>query len=200
MMKNQEALTELIAEVLDQDLVDISIRSFKVFEAFESGQVELSATLYEKREDQDIELKSDGVGTVHAFFNGLLEHFSSAYPSLKSINFADFRVEGELSAAQTTSRSDGGCTAVLLVRTSEEEFFEFRHNSSSVTSASLASVTNAVAFFINSERAFVQLHNALAYARTEHRQDSVQRYTKQLTRLVEATSYSAVIDKLKEDL
>ena len=59
---------------------------------------------------------------------------------------------------------------------------------------------NAVAFFINSERAFVQLHNALAYARTEHRQDSVQRYTKQLTRLVEATSYSAVIDKLKEDL
>ena len=43
-MKNQEALTELIAEVLDQDLVDISIRSFKVFEAFESGRVELSAT------------------------------------------------------------------------------------------------------------------------------------------------------------
>ena len=37
-MKNQEALTELIAEVLDQDLVDISIRSFKVFEAFESGR------------------------------------------------------------------------------------------------------------------------------------------------------------------
>ena len=198
-MKNQEALTELIAEVLDQDLVDISIRSFKVFEAFESGRVELAATLYEKRDDEEIDLKSDGVGTVDAFFNGLLEHFS-AYPSLKSINFADFRVEGELSEARTTSRSDGGCTAVLLVRTSEEEFFEFRYNSSSVTSASLASVTKAVAFFINSERAFVQLHNALAYARTEHRQDSVQRYTKQLTRLVEATSYSAVIDKLKEDL
>ena len=70
-MKNQEALTELIAEVLDQDLVDISIRSFKVFEAFESGRVELSATLYEKRDDEEIELKSDGVGTVHAFFNGL---------------------------------------------------------------------------------------------------------------------------------
>ena len=200
-MKNQEALTELIAEVLDQDLVDISIRSFKVFEAFESGQVELSATLYEKREDQDIELKSDGVGTVHAFFNGLLEHFSSAYPSLEEYQLRGLSSRRRaLSAAQTTSRSDGGCTAVLLVRTSEEEFFEFRYNSSSVTSASLASVTNAVAFFINSERAFVQLHNALAYARTEHRQDSVQRYTKQLTRLVEATSYSAVIDKLKEDL
>ena len=66
-MKNQEALTELIAEVLDQDLVDISIRSFKVFEAFESGRVELAATLYEKRDDEEIELKSDGVGTVHVF-------------------------------------------------------------------------------------------------------------------------------------
>ena len=92
-MKNQEALTELIAEVLDQDLVDISIRSFKVFEAFESGRVELAATLYEKRADEEIYLKTDGVGTVHAFFNWLLEHFSSAYPSLRSINFADFRVE-----------------------------------------------------------------------------------------------------------
>ena len=48
-MKNQEALTQLIAEVLDQDLVEISIVSFKVFEAFESGEVKLSAQLYEKR-------------------------------------------------------------------------------------------------------------------------------------------------------
>ena len=199
-MKNQEALTQLIAEVLDQDLVTLSIASFKVFEAFDSGHVELTAQLHEKRSGQDIELSSQGVGAVHAFFNGLLEHFSGEYPSLKSINFADFRVEGELSTAETDNRSDSSCTAVLLVRTSEDEFFEFRYPSNSVTSASLGSVTRAVAFFINSERAFVQLHNALAYARTEHRQDSVQRYTEQLTRLVEATSYSAVIAKLKEDL
>lgn len=199
-MKNQEALTQLIAEVLDQDLVELSIASFKVFEAFDSGRVELSAQLHEKRNAEDIELSSQGVGTVHAFFNGLLQHFSEAYPSLKSINFADFRVEGELATAETDNRSDSSCTAVLLVRTSEDEFFEFRYPSNSVTSASLGSVTRAVAFFINSERAFVQLHNALAYARSEHRQDSVQRYTEQLTRLVEATSYSAVIAKLKEDL
>ena len=199
-MKNQEALTQLIAEVLDQDLVELSIVSFKVFEAFESGEVKLSARLHEKRDDEDIELESEGVGVVHAFFTGLLSHFCVPYPSLKSINFADFRVDGELSTSATQHRSDGSCTAVLLVRTSEDEFFEFRYPSTSVTSASLGSVTRAVAFFINSERAFVQLHNALAYARSEHRQDSVQRYTEQLTRLVEATSYSDVIAKLKEDL
>ena len=199
-MKNQEALTQLIAEVLDQDLVELRIISFKVFEAFESGQVELNAQLHEKRSAENIELTSEGVGVVHAFFNGLLEHFSEPYPSLRSINFADFRVEGELSTSETGNRSDGSCTAVLLVRTSEDEFFEFRYPSTSVTSASLGSVTQAVAFFINSERAFVQLHNALAYARSEHRQDSVQRFTEQLTRLVEATSYSAVIAKLKEEL
>lgn len=199
-MKNQEALTELIAEVLDQDLVELKILSFKVFEAFESGQVELSATLFENRSKATLELTSEGVGTVHAFFNGLLKHFSEEYPSLESINFADFRVEGELSTTESGNRSDSGCTAVLLVRTSEEEFFEFRYPSSSVTSASLGSVTRAVGFFINSERAFVQLHHALSHARAEHRQDSVQRYTKQLTKLVEATSYSAVIAKLKEDL
>ena len=199
-MKNQEALTELIAEVLDQDLVDISIRSFKVFEAFESGRVELAATLYEKRDDEEIDLKSDGVGTVDAFFNGLLEHFSSAYPSLRASTSRTFesKESSQKPARPAEAMEDARryCSCEPLKR----NFFEFRYNSSSVTSASLASVTKAVAFFINSERAFVQLHNALAYARTEHRQDSVQRYTKQLTRLVEATSYSAVIDKLKEDL
>ena len=199
-MKNRTALTDLIADILGDETIELNIRSFKVFEAFESGQVELEATLYETFNEETLELRSKGVGSVHAFFNGLLEHFSNRYASLKSINFADFRVEGDLSSSQDGNRSDSQCTAVLLVRTSEEEFFEFRYPSTSVTSASLGSVTKAVAFFINSERAFVQVHRALSHARAEHREDSVQHYTQQLTTLVEATSYSAVIEKLKKDL
>ena len=148
---------------------------------------------------EDIELESEGVGVVHAFFTGLLKHYCAPYPSLKSINFADFRIEGELSTSET---SIGVTEAAPRFCSSEHP----RMSSSSFVTLLLQSPVPlwlgdpCSRVFINSERAFVQLHNALAHARSEHRQDSVQRYTEQLTRLVEATSYSDVIAKLKEDL
>ena len=66
--------------------------------------------------------------------------------------------------------------------------------------ADTAYVGAAAEFFINSERAFIQVYRALQHAREENRHDSVALYTQQLTTLVEATSYSDVIDQIRKDL
>ena len=57
----------------------------------------------------------------------------------------------------------------------------------------------AAEFFINSERAFIEVYRALQHAREKNRHDSIALYTRQLTTLVEATSYSEVIEQIRRE-
>jgi len=86
----------------------------------------------------------------------------------------------------------------LRVANSEDREFVFSHASQSITRSSLSVVVEAVEFFINSERAFIAVYKAMQHARAQNRQDSVMRYTSQLTTLVEATSYSEVIAQIRK--
>ncbi|MCA9547300.1 MAG: hypothetical protein KC613_23015, partial [Myxococcales bacterium] len=54
-------------------------------------------------------------------------------------------------------------------------------------------------YFVNSERAFVMLHRALLDAKGRHRADLVEQYTSKLAELVNSTSYSEVIQKIREE-
>jgi hypothetical protein len=197
-MTEREGIQALIKSVLDGTEMRLRVDRYRLEENLENGEVEVYADVHDERTGEPQVIEGRGVGLVDAFFNGLVKRHSHEYQSLKSIRFADFSVKGEVATGQATARSDMAARVTLHVANSESREFAFVHSSPSITGSSIAVVVQAVEFFINSERAFVAVYRALEHAREQNRPDSVARYTAQLSTLVEATSYSEVIEGIRK--
>jgi len=139
-----------------------------------------------------------GVGLIDAFMDGVMGRFADEYPSLRTIAISDFRVVAGFDAAHGR-RTDALARASLRIRNSEGAEFQFERETPSVTRSSIRSALDALTFFINSERAYIQLHLALQDAKARRRSDLVERYRGQMSTLVAATSYSEVIERLRRD-
>ncbi len=197
-MTEKDAITELIAEVLDGTELRLRVDSYRLDENLKSGSVAVRCELHDERTGQRDVIEGQGVGLIDAVFQGLIALYSEKYPSLRSIRFSDFSMKAEVATAHIAARSDMAAVVTLRVANSEDREYVFTHSSPSITRSSLAVVCQAVEFFINSERAFIAVYRALRHARSQNRDDSVTRYTTQLTTLVEATSYSEVIAQIRK--
>ena len=196
-MTDRESIQKLVAEILDGTELRLKVDKYTADESLESGEVQVRVEVHDERTGEPLVIDGHGVGLVDAFFAGLKARYSGEYPSLKSIRFADFSITADVDTGRQAARSDMAATVTLRVANSEGREFAFAHSSPSITGSSIAVVLDAVAFFINSERAYVAPYKALEYARDQNRADSVQRYTSQMATLVEATSYSEVIEQLR---
>lgn len=196
-MSHKDAISKLVAEVLDGTELRLRVDSYTLEENLELGVAKISCTVRNDKNGERQVISGEGVGIVDAFFNGLIVRYSSQYPSLTTIRFADFQIKANVDTGRHAARSDMAAGVTLRVLNSDGRDFIFTHVSPSLTLSSIMCVLQAVEFFINSERAFVDVYRALQYARNENRADSIQRYTAQLSTLVEATSYSEVIEQIK---
>lgn len=198
----------LAREVLGENYFHFLIRRSQIAEAEREDvdgpdaeqrpRVQLRVDLTRSGSGEDITIEGEGVGVVDAFFDGVMKVYADEYPSLKTIEVYDFEVEAKFDDAKGR-RSDAGAVARLLIRNSEEVVFTFTRESSSVTRSVVRVSLDALTFFINSERAFVQCHMALQDAKERRRSDLVQRYRTMMGTLVGATSYSEVIERLKRE-
>ena len=144
-------------------------------------------------------LSGKGVGLIDASFEALVSHFAKEYQSLKSIQFASFDVRGEAEKSERAG-ADAKCTAQLIVHNSDDNPLEFEQSGHSMVAVSLAVVVAAVEHFINAERAFISLYNALADAKKRSRYDLIEQFTAQLSELVKTTSYTEVIAHLRSEI
>ena len=199
-MTDRETIEKLIAQVLDGTELKLKIDKYAAEENLESSEVTVRCEVHDHRTGDRQTIEGKGVGLVDAFFVGLVREYSDDFPSLKSIRFADFNVFADVDTGREAARSDMAAKVTLRVANSEGREFAFQHSSPSVTGSSIAVVVKAVEFFVNSERSFVALHKALSHAREQNRVDSVARYTGQMSTLVEATSYSEVIEQIKKNV
>jgi hypothetical protein len=198
MTVKKEAIGKLIAEVLDGTELRLRVDSYTLKESFEAGTASISAAVHTERTGEKQTINGEGVGIVDAFFNGLVARYSQEFPSLQTIRFSDFSIKANLDTGRQSAKSDMAAEVTLHVANSDGRDFAFSHASPSLTRSSVMVVLQAVEFFVNSERAFIQVYRALQHARTQNRPDSVERYTAQLTTLVEATSYSEVIEQIRK--
>lgn len=196
-MFKKEAIQKLVAEVLDGTELCLRVDSYTLEENLEAGTAKITCAVHDERTGEKEVIQGEGVGIVDAFFHGLVKKFSGEFPSLNTIRFADFSIKANLDTGRQAARSDMAAEVTLRVANSEGREFAFSHASPSLTRSSVAVVLEAVEFFIHSERAFIAVYRALQHARSQNRPDSVERYTAQLTTLVEATSYSEVIEQIK---
>ena len=77
--------------------------------------------------------------------------------------------------------------------------FEFRHSSRSIVGSGIEATLEAAEYFVNSERAFLTMHEALGDARKKNRSDLVEKYTNILAALVENSSYSELVEQRRRE-
>jgi LeuA allosteric (dimerisation) domain len=192
-MVHQKETEALMRDVLGDKYVDIKATKLTFEEDFVTERVKVRCEVTDDAGKNMIE--GEGVGLIDAFFAGLQKHLAKSYPSLTTIVFADFSVKADVTTKKVMAGSDAAARIELIVENPERKRFSFQHASRSVTHSSVVVTTAACAYFVNSERAFLQVRQALDHARKENRHDTVKRYTAILAQLVENTSYSDAIEK-----
>lgn len=175
---------------LSREILREGYRSFSVvrLELVENDGVTLKMVLGRSPEQDTQELTGIGVGLIDAVFDGVMKAYGSEYLSLKTVVVADFKLGSGFDGAKGR-RSDALAVATLMMKNSHDNQFTFERKTPSVTNSSVRVALDALTFFINAERAYVQLQLAMKDASERRRSDLVQRYRQQMATLVYATSY-----------
>lgn len=195
----RDATVELIKRVLKDDYLQLLVEDYQLRENVAAGG-ECHVTVRLKNQiDGTLEvIEGRGVGSIDALYHGLMEHYAREFQSLETIQFTGFSVKGKMETSRDHKGLDAVAEVVLTVQNSEGRVFEFEESGRSLVAAGLAVVVDAVEYFINSERAFISVYRALCDARERGRSDLVQTYTSQLAELVNTTSYTRVIERIKQ--
>ena len=194
--QQEEALSRM-REVLQDDLLSLRVAGVRFEEHFDRGECSIACSVREEPAGQSISVEATGVGLIDAFFSGLCDRYADAHPSLGTLRFTGFQVTGLMGDSSNGSGSDAKADATITVTNSYGHTFEFGAITPSVAQSSMESVLAAVEYFVNSEKAYVQMVRALEHYRTEGRTDLVAKYTDLLTNMVRNTSYSEVIEQLR---
>jgi hypothetical protein len=196
---HKEAIA-LMREVLGDSFTHLHVNRVVIEEKLEEKSTSVHCEVTDEATGETFVIAGRGVGAIDAFFQGMVERFATEYPSLKTIQFCEFSVQARLDTKQGFSGTDSEGEVTLGIANSEGKVFYFTHSSRSVIGAGLITTLLGMEYFINSERAVVMMHHAIKDAKERNRSDLVQRYTNALASLVQNTSYSEVISKLREEL
>lgn len=188
----------LAREILRDHYVHFHVSRIALDEDVDKGEVALQVTLVQAGSGAQVVVDGKGVGLVDAFFEGVMRVFGDEYPSLKTVTVSDFGLRPGFDGARGR-KSDALAVVSLRMKNSEGAEFRFERATPSVTRSAVRVALDALTFFINSERAYVQLHLALKDATERRRSDLVSKYQQQMGTLVHATSYSDVIERLKRE-
>ena len=201
MTKRPHDNLETIKRVLGTEYVEHHIVGLSLEEDFTAGRSKVRLELEEQNGNGGkLTVDGEGVGLVDALTHGLVSRFSPEYGSLESIEFTGFTVSAEFETKQNGTGTDAVGEVALEVRNSEGRPFHFSDASRSVATSAARAVLAAVEYFVNAERAYITLFNALKDAKERHRPDLVTRYTRELAEVVKSTSYADVIEKIRREV
>jgi hypothetical protein len=197
--ENQKASETMMREILGADYLEMRVEKHVFEEDITSSESKIRATVVPVAGARDTgrrTIEGKGVGIIDAFFRGLMDQLSAEYPSLRTIRFVGFTVQGMLdkNRASNASGSDAVGEVRLVVENLDRHEFEFVVASRSITASALQATLDAAEYFVNSERAFLVTRRALKDAETRKRPDLVAGFAARLAELVRNTSYSEAIE------
>lgn len=198
MESKQERMVGLMREILQDTYFEMRVKSYHVAESLDEDTCRISAQI-ELASGKDLSVEGEGVGMIDAFFNGVKARLASEYPSLKSITFSQFNIKGLMETGDIKG-TEAKAEAKIGILNSEGQEFTFTCVASSVTRAGLQATAEAAAYFVNSERTFVKLHDIIQHYRSDGRMDLVEKYTDLMARVVENTSYSEVVERIRNSM
>jgi len=202
-MTNQEQMITKMREILQEDYLEMQVRSYTVQEdlTVDEGGCRISCVLEHVGKGERATVEGEGVGTIDAFFNAMKMRLAGDYPSLRSIEFSQFDIHGLLESDEVPEEpSKAEAVATVGIKNSEGREFVFEAKAASVSRAGMEATVRAVEYFVNSELTFVRLHDILNHYRSEGRSDLVQKYTTLMSEVVANTSYSEVVEQIREKM
>jgi hypothetical protein len=194
---SQESTAKLIREILGDRYLDLRVAHYRVEENAETGQCNFECEVRDAKDQESRLVTGSGVGFVDSVFHAFQSAYVDEFASLKGIFFAGFSVQADLDTKKERSGSDAMGEVVLVVRNAAGRAFEFAHKSRSITLSALRCTIDAIEYFVNTERAFFLVRRALDDAKQRNRSDLAERYGMQLATLVENTSFSEGVEKLR---
>jgi hypothetical protein len=200
MREEQDRIQKLVRQALGPEYLALRVDRVQFEEDLSDTAGRIHADLRNELTGEKQAIEGRGVGLVDAFFQALVGRLATEYPSLKTIEFSKFQIDGQIETKRQTQGADAMGEVTLVIRNSERKDFEFADASRSITASALRAVLKAVEYFVNSERAFIAVWNRLEDAKARNRDDLVQTYTGQLVELVKNTSYSDAIENIKKKL
>lgn len=194
-----QEIEALMREVLGENYAQLMVHRVVIEEDLEKKFTSLTCEVTEAATGENSIIAGKGVGVVDAFFRGMADRFADEYPSLKTIKFSSFLVGAKMETKSDYAGTDSQAEVTVEILNSEGKNFVFSNASRSVIGSSIVTTLRALEYFINSERAFVTMYHAREDAKKRNRGDLVQRYTDHMATLVQNTSYSEVIAKIRSD-
>ena len=198
--EKQHEMISKMKEVLQDDYLHLELEKYSLTEALaeETCQIQCSLT---QADGTNFTVEGQGVGAIDAFFAALRDRLADDYPSLKSIRFSEFKIEGLLSSdvgPRQATKAEAEATVGIL--NSEGKEFVFKSTAPSVSRSGMEATLKAAEYFVNSERTYVKLHEILEHYRSEGRTDLVDKYTDLMSEVVENTSYSEVVEQIRNSV
>lgn len=193
----QAQVIELMRSILGEGYADLRVKRVVIEEEIKDETTSITCEVTDGKDGEPSVIAARGVGLVDAFFNGIVDRYAAEYPSLKTLQFASFHVGAQLETRSGFAGADSKGEVTVELKNSEGAIFRFHHASRSLISSSIITTLKGLEYFINSERAYVTLYEALRDAKERNRDDLVQHYTGQMAVLVRNTSYSEVLENLK---
>ncbi|MFB6351464.1 MAG: alpha-isopropylmalate synthase regulatory domain-containing protein [Bradymonadaceae bacterium] len=197
--KQQEMISKM-KEVLQDDYLHLEVDKYTLTENLAEETCTIQCSL-RRVDGTNFTVEGEGVGAIDAFFAALRDRLADDYPSLKSIRFSEFKIEGLLSSEagpRQTTKAEAEATVGIL--NSEDKQFVFKSKAPSVSRSGIEATLKAAEYFVNSERTYVKLHEILEHYRSEGRTDLVDKYTDLMSEVVENTSYSEVVEDIKDSV
>ena len=183
----QQKTEKIIRQVLNQNYINFFVENINLNEDLVEGITRVECCV--KVGDRPVIIDNEGKGMVNALYSGFIREFSDDCESLKDIKFKDFRMK----IADKNKESDAHILAKLTVMNCHGDILIFSDKSRSMNASAARVVGKAVEYFINSEKAFFLLKNAIEDAKKRARPDLIKEYTLQLTEIVKNTSYKKII-------
>lgn len=201
MEHEQDKMIALMREILQDDYLQLSVKVYSLTESLDEAEpmCRLTCTLV-NQDGSEMTVESRGVGVIDALFNGLRDRLADDYPSLKSIRFSQFNIRGLISVDDGPAATKSEAEATVGILNSESVEFIFKSTAPSVSRAGIQATVDATEYFVNSEKTFVRLHEILEHYKSEGRTDLVEKYTELMTRVVRNTSYSEVVENIKDSM
>lgn len=194
-------MIQRMKEILQEDYLHWDVDSYRLHEDLNDGVCTISCEVTTQQGDH-FTVQGEGVGIIDALFNALRDRLADDYPSLKSIRFSKFNIRGLLSSDDSehpmTSQAEAEATVGIV--NSEGKDFEFQSTAPSVSRAGVQATIQAAEYFVNSERTYVRLHEIIEHYREEGRTDLVEKYTEMMSDVVKNTSYSEVLEQIKNSM
>jgi len=199
-VEEQQVAIKLMRDLLNDNYTHLRVNRVLIEEDLERESTSVSCEVTDQSSTEKFVIAGKGTGAIDAFFQGMVERFATEYPSLRTIRFSAFTVQARLDTKKEFSGADSEGEVALEITNSEGKAFLFIHSSRSIIGSGIITTLLGLEYFINSERAFVAMYHAIKDAKERNRPDLVQRYTDTVAKLVQNTSYSEVISKLRKEL